>query len=91
MTSAWSNIRYWVAICLALLFALFAISGLGMGGPHGSRVAKMVGWTSLALFLIAPVALWWTRGNKAGPYLQYVVLAFTLLTAGYVVIVATAA
>jgi hypothetical protein len=86
MTIAWPNIRYWVAIFLAFVSAILAISSLGMGGPRG-----IVGWFSFALFLSAPIALWWTRGNKAAPLLQYAVLAITLLTAGYFAIVAMAA
>lgn len=81
MTLAWPNIRYWSAFCASLLFALIAFSGLGMGGPRDA-----IGWTVFLLCLAAPIVVWWTRSNRAGPWLQYAMLAIVLLTIVYVAV-----
>lgn len=78
MTSSWTNIRYWAAICASLLLALIAFSGLGMGPSSG------LGWTVFALCLAAPVAVWWTRWSRAARWLQYIALALVALIIIYV-------
>lgn len=84
MTLAWPNIRYWSALCASLLFALIAFSGLGMGGPKDA-----MGWTVFVLCLAAPIAVWWTRWNRAALWPQYLMLTLVLLMIVYVAVIAS--
>jgi hypothetical protein len=56
-----------------------------MGGPQGT-----IGWTAFALFLIAPLAIWWTKGTVAGSFCQHLFLALTASALGYFAYVAIA-
>lgn len=76
--------RFDVAYCLALFFAMDRCSSLAFGWiPEGSATERTLGWTAFAAIMIAPVVLWWTRNNRAGPYLQavFIVLAAAALIA----------
>jgi hypothetical protein len=88
MESAWPNVRYWVALCSAVLLALLAFSGFGMGGPLGGPTSMAVGWLLFAVFLAAPIAIWWTRKSRLASYVQYLLLSLVFLLIGYFAVVA---
>lgn len=66
-----TTIRFDVAYCLALFLALETCESIFLGGiPEGSRTQQTLGWTAVAVVMIAPFVLWWTRKSRAGRYLQ---------------------
>lgn len=78
----WPNIRYWLAFCAAAFFTLMVFSSFGMGGPRGA-----LGWFFFLLFVVAPFAIYVTRRDHLGRYLQYFVLVILSLGAGYTLFV----
>lgn len=55
-----------------------------MGGPKDA-----MGWTVFVLCLAAPIAVWWTRWNRAALWPQYLMLTLVLLMIVYVAVIAS--
>jgi hypothetical protein len=76
MRTSWPHVRYWLALSASLFFAFIIIAaGFAMGGPRG-----FFGWSLVALLLITPVGLWWTRWGNAAALIQY---AYLVLSTAY--------
>jgi hypothetical protein len=83
MPSRWPQLRYWTAIAVSLFLALLMPGGLAMG-----RSSDPVSWAALAIVLVSPLIIWWTRWGNAAAIVQYAyltlatsVLAWILLQA----------
>lgn len=81
--TGWGRIRFDVAYCVALFFAINAVDWLFFGGPQGSASQQALEWIGFGLFIMAPAALWQTRNTRAAPYLQDM---FIMLTAAFIVV-----
>lgn len=66
-----TTVRFDVAYCLALFLAFNTCSAVMLGGvPQGSPIEQTLGWTLVAVLMIAPLVLWRTRRSRAARYLQ---------------------
>lgn len=66
-----TTIRFDIAYCLALFLALETCGSIMLGGiPGGSPTQQTLGWTAVAVVMMAPFVLWRTRRSRAGRYLQ---------------------
>jgi hypothetical protein len=86
MVRTWPQMRYRCALAASVSLAVLVISsGLAMGGPNG-----FIGWAALAVLVVAPIAIWWTRYQaKAGAFVQYGYLVLFALAVGSTALIAS--